>query len=94
MTNIEYLIKLILISLIIYIFHWCKIGLEVSIKNFCTYYIIHTKKEWPVQSLAIGATSIAHCFFYQIEPLKNGPFLILPSSIAKKSSAPEAKIFF
>ena len=32
--------------------------------------------------------------FYQIETLKNGPSLILPSSIARKSSAPEAKRIF
>ena len=32
--------------------------------------------------------------FYQIEPLKNGPFLVLPSSIARNSSAPNAKIIF
>ena len=32
--------------------------------------------------------------FYQIEPLKNGASLILPSSIARNSSAPEAKRIF
>ena len=32
--------------------------------------------------------------FYQIEPQKNGPSLILLSSIARKSSAPEAKRIF
>ena len=32
--------------------------------------------------------------FYQIEPLKNGASLILPSSIARNSSAPNAKIIF
>ena len=26
-----------------------------------------------------------HCFFYNIEPHKKGTFLILPSSIARKS---------
>ena len=33
-------------------------------------------------------------FFYWIEPLKNGPSLILPSSIARNSSAPNAKRIF
>ena len=32
--------------------------------------------------------------FYQIETLKNGVTLILPSSIARNSSAPNAKIIF
>ena len=32
--------------------------------------------------------------FYQIEPLKNGVSLILPSSIARNSSAPNAKRIF
>ena len=32
--------------------------------------------------------------FYQIEPLKNGASLILPSSIARNSSAPNAKRIF
>ena len=32
--------------------------------------------------------------FYQIEPLKNGVTLILPSSIARNSSAPNAKRIF
>ena len=32
--------------------------------------------------------------FYRIEPLKNGPSLILPSSIARNSSAPNAKRIF
>ena len=32
--------------------------------------------------------------FYQIKPLKNGASLILPSSIARNSSAPNAKRFF
>ena len=32
--------------------------------------------------------------FYQIEPYKKGPFLVLPSSIARNSSAPKAKIIF
>ena len=32
--------------------------------------------------------------FYQIEPYKKGPFLVLPSSIARNLSAPNAKRFF
>ena len=32
--------------------------------------------------------------FYQIEPLKNGVTLILPSSVAKNSAAPNAKRIF
>ena len=32
--------------------------------------------------------------FYQIEPYKKGPFLVLPSSIARNSSTPNAKIIF
>jgi hypothetical protein len=32
--------------------------------------------------------------FYQIEPYKKGPFLVLPSSIARNSSVPNAKRIF
>ena len=32
--------------------------------------------------------------FYQIEPYKKGPFLVLLSSIARNSSAPNAKRIF
>ena len=32
--------------------------------------------------------------FYQIEPYKKGPFLVLPSSVARNSSAPNAKRIF
>ena len=32
--------------------------------------------------------------FYQIEPLKNGAFLVLPSSLYRSSSAPKATIIF
>ena len=31
---------------------------------------------------------------YRIEPYKKGPFLVLPSSIARNSSAPNAKRIF
>ena len=36
-----------------------------------------------------------HCYFiYQAELYKKGPFLVLPSSIAKNSSASNAKMIF
>ena len=37
---------------------------------------------------------VATLLFYQIEPYKKGPFLVLPSSIARNSSAPNAKRIF
>ena len=38
--------------------------------------------------------SLFTLLFYQIEPYKNKPFLVLPSSIARNSSAPNAKRIF
>ena len=36
----------------------------------------------------------SHCYFTRLNPIKKGPFLVLPSSIGRNSSAPNAKIFF
>ena len=33
-------------------------------------------------------------FFYKIEPLKNGPFLVLPSSLSMDWSEPKIKAAF
>ena len=45
-------------------------------------------------SLLIRKNSFDTLLFYQIEPLKNGVTLILTSSIARNSSAPNAKRIF
>ena len=48
------------------------------------------KVNWDAEILALvaRASSLLTLLFYQIEPLKNGASLILPSSIAKNSYEP------
>ena len=53
------------------------------------FFLLH-KVDYVVQKQNIVPTLL----FYQNEPLKNGVTLILPSSIAKNSSAPNAKSIF
>ena len=60
------------------------VDLNVRILQFLTTFTQLTER------LKMGCTLL----FYKIESLKNGPSLILPSSIARNSSAPNAKRIF
>ena len=58
-------------------------------RNFCYCHLYGCGTLWSSDVL----TPIT-LLFYQIEPYRKGPFLVLPSSIAKNSSAPNAKRIF
>ena len=63
--------------------------------NLCTHCVLRNNcMEFNSIWIKRSPPNILTLLFYQIEPLKNGVTLILPSSIATNSSAPNVKRIF